>query len=71
MPATMRRKPKKQYPPPPQKFTSLEEVSAWALKLYRAMTEARDESYGGKVLHSTAIPTTQDGRDGDIWIQHT
>lgn len=66
----VRRRARKAYPVPPQKFKSLAEVSEWANRLHRALSERVDEGYGGNIVMSTSNPTAEDGRDGDIWIRH-
>jgi len=66
----VRRRLKRRYPPPPQKFASLDEVNEWAQRLYRSLSENIDEGYGGNIVLSSNVPTSSDGRDGDIWITH-
>lgn len=67
----VRRRLKRRYPAPPQTFKSLAEVSEWAARLYKSLSENMDEGYGGNIVMSPNQPSSSDGRDGDIWIKHT
>lgn len=64
-----RRRRRKAYPQPPQSFRNLGEVAEWAGRLYRALAEPDEDSYGGNIVLSPNSPESTDGRDGDIWIQ--
>jgi hypothetical protein len=67
----VRRRLRRNYPVPPQKFKSLDEVSDWARRLYASLSENIDEGYGGNIVLSSNTPTASDGRDGDLWIEHS
>lgn len=65
----VRRRARKRYPAPPAKFKDLAEVSDWAAKLWRTLSDNIDDGYGGNIVISTNEPTASDGRDGDFWVK--
>ncbi|MCK7503188.1 MAG: hypothetical protein MZV70_03205 [Desulfobacterales bacterium] len=52
----VRRRAKRHYPAPPQTFKSLAEVSEWATRLYKALSDNIDEGYGGNIVMSPNDP---------------
>jgi hypothetical protein len=55
--------------PYPPKLNSMDDVRAYLIKLYVALSENRDKGFAGEIFLSSDQPQDFVGKDGDLWVK--
>lgn len=53
-----------------KKFTSLDEVTEYLRRFSNSMALNRPNLFQGDVFVADRPPSDQDGKDGDLWVEH-